>query len=331
MSKVTSALIPFILIILVSVFFYLSPRFIAQPAVSDGKALEKVITERFMNVGNLIAHATFVEDAIISEQALNLSEIIVRFKRDEEEITYIHFTDKSGNVLASSDQSMVDKVYESTLLNSGSSVIKQTDGLYEGGFAITVGKTVVGALYFGARPEVPSINVSPSSSPIPLAVGIVVGIITFIIMLAIQRNMESRIVDDINRRQEEVFSPKIESLKKSQENAQKEYDKLQEKLTAGQEKLTKLNQEYEAQKREIESNPVVQSIEKLKGNEVEILKRLERLKEEEQQHSKEITLLSEKREEVRSALEAEKKEERTLHEKLDLIKKKILHLETPKK
>jgi len=62
-----------------------------------------------------------------------------------------------------------------------------------------------------------------------------------------------------------------------------------------------------------------------------LLKRLEKLKEEEQQLNKEISLITQKREEVRSALEAEKKEERTLHEKLDLIKKKILHLETPKK
>jgi hypothetical protein len=331
MAKVTSALIPLILIILLSVFFYLSPRFIAQPATSDGKALEEVITKRFMNVGNLIAHATFVEDAIITGQSLNLSEIIARFRRDEKEITYIHFTDAEGSVLASSDQSMIGKKYDSALLKSGASVVKATNDLYEGAFAITVGKTVVGALYFGARPNVPVINLSPSSSPIPLGVGIVVGIIAFVIILALQRNLESKIVDDINKRQEEVFSPKIESLRRNQESAQKDFDQLQKKIATAQEQLQNLNSEYEAQKREIEANPVVQSIEKLKTSEAETLKRLEKLKEEEQQFSKEITLLTQKREEVRSALEAEKKEEHTLHEKLDLIKKKILHLETPKK
>jgi len=331
MSKVTSALIPLILIILLSVFFYLSPRFISQPAVSGGEALEVVVNKRFMNVGNLIAHATFVEDAMITGQSLNLTEIIARLMRDEKEITYIHFTDADGEILASSDQNMVGKTYESTLLNSGSSVVKKSNDIYEGGFAISIGKTVVGALYFGARPDIPAISVSASSSPIVLAVGIVVGIIVFFIILAMQRNLESHIVDDINKRQEEVFSPKIESLKRDQESAQKDYDRLQEQITASQEKLNAVKQEYEAQKKEIESNPVVQSIEKLKASETELLKRLEKIKEEEQQYNKEVVLLSQKREEIRSALEAEKKEERTLHEKLDLIKKKILHLETPKK
>ncbi|MBN2620047.1 hypothetical protein JXB22_03070 [candidate division WOR-3 bacterium] len=331
MSKVTSALIPLILIVLLSVFFYLSPRFIAQPATSDGKALEQVITKRFMNVGNLIAHATFVEDAIITGQSLNLSEIIARFKRDEKEITYIHFTNAEGEVLASNEQDMVGKAYQSELLESGNSVVRVTNGLYEGAFKISVGKTVVGVLYFGARPDVPFLNVSPSSSPIPLVVGIIVGIIAFVIILAMQRNLESKIVDDINKRQEEVFSPKIESLRRDQEKAKKDFEQLQHNITASQEKLETLNQEHAARKQEIESNPVVQSIEKLKASEAEVLKRLEKLKGEEQQFSKEITLLNQKREEVRSALEAEKKEEHTLHEKLDLIKKKILHLETPKK
>jgi hypothetical protein len=331
MSKVTSALIPLILIILLSVFFYFSPRFIAQPATSDGKALEQVITKRFMNVGNLIAHATFVEDAIITGQSLNLSEIIARFKRDEKEITYIHFTDAEGKVLASNDQEMIGKTYQSELLKSGANVVKATNDLYEGAFTISVGKTMVGALYFGARPDVPVLNVSPVSSPIPLVVGIIVGIIAFVIILAIQLNLESGIIDDINKRQEEVFSPKIESLKRDQEKAQQDFERLKQDIEASQGKLQTLNQEYAARKQEIESNPVVQSIEKLKASEAEVLKRLEKLKEEEQQFSKEVTLLNQKREEVRSALEAEKKEEHTLHEKLDLIKKKILHLETPKK
>jgi len=331
MSKVTSALIPLILIILLSVFFFLSPRFIAQEAAGGEDALQEVIIKRFMNVGNLIAHATFVEDALITEQSLNLTEIIARFKRDEKEITYIHFTDKEGKVLASSEQDLVGKTFESKLLESGPSVVKEKNGLYEGGFSIKIGNTMVGALYFGARPDMPAITVTQSSSPIILIVGVIVGIIVFVILLSAQRNLEARIVDDINKRQEEVFSPKIESLKRDQDSAQKEYNELTLQLNETQEKLKTLNEEYESRKREIEQNPVVQSIEKLKASEGEVLKRLEKLKDEEQQLSKEVTLLTQKREEVRSALEAEKKEEHTLHEKLDLIKKKILHLETPKK
>ena len=75
----------------------------------------------------------------------------------------------------------------------------------------------------------------------------------------------------------------------------------------------------------------MQSVEKLKSAEIKLIKHLEELKEEESQLNTELSLLSQKREEVLNALENEKKEERTLHEKLDLIKKKILHLETPGK
>jgi hypothetical protein len=331
MSKATFAIIPSILIILLAVFFFMSPKFFASQTTGSGDVIKQVLTRRFIDVGNLIAHATFVEDAIIMEEAANLNEIIARFRRDEPELSYIHFTDAKNKVIASSDQSIIDKTFSSGLLKTGSSVVKENNGLFEGGFSINVGKTQVGALYFGAKPNIPVIKVAAGSNPIVLAVGIAVAILVFIIMFVMQRNLEAKIVENINKRQEEVFSPKIESLRKEQEHAQKEVDAILKKTEAKKKELQTMQDEYEAKKREIEENPVMQSIEKLKETETEILKRLERLKEEEQRLNKENTLLSQKREEVRSALEAEKKEERNLHEKLDLIKKKILHLETPKK
>jgi hypothetical protein len=332
MSKITFSAIPLVLIVLLSVFFFMSPNILGtQSAAGDASAYKEVLTRRFMNVGNLIAHATFVEDAIIMEESGNLSEIVGRFQRDEKEITYIHFTDADNNVLVSSDPGMVGKPFESKLLQSGESVVKEENGLYRGGFSITVGDTRVGALYFGARPDVPVFTVSSSPNPLVLIVGIIVGVLAFIIMFVMQRNLEARIVEDINKRQEEVFSPKIESLRKEQKGAQQDLDGLNKKLANVKHELEKMNEQYESRKQEIEANPVTQSIERLKASEGELLKRLEKLKEEEQRLSKEIELITQKREEVRSALEAEKKEERTLHEKLDLIKKKILHLETPKK
>ena len=110
MSKVSFAIIPCILIILLSVFFYFSPKFMASQAAGGDAAMKEVLIKRFVNVGNLIAHATFVEDAIIMEEVGNLNEIITRFKRDEAELTYIHFTDTKNKVIASSDQKMIDKV-----------------------------------------------------------------------------------------------------------------------------------------------------------------------------------------------------------------------------
>lgn len=332
MSKVTFSIIPFIFIVLLSVFFFISPRFFSQETQGSGEEIKNIIIQRYLDVGNLIAHATFVEDAIIMEQASNLNEIIVRYRRDQEDITYIHFTDAKNEVLASSQPELVGQEFTSNLLESGASVVKENNGIFEGGFSITVGRTVIGALFLGARTRIPSIKASSSSSnPIVLVIGIVVGIFVFIITLSLQKNLKAKIVDDINKRQEEVFSPKIESLKKAQQTAQQNFDDMNKKVDEKQKALRRLTDEYEAQKKEIESNPVVQSIEKLKQNETELLKRLEKIKGEEQQLSKEVALLTQKKEEIQSALEAEKKEERTLHEKLDLIKKKILHLETPKK
>lgn len=331
MSKVSFAIIPCILIILLSVFFYFSPKFMASQAAGGDTAIKEVLIRRFVDIGNLIAHATFVEDAIIMEEVGNLNEIITRFQRDEPELTYIHFTDTKNTIVASSDQKSIDKTYSSNLLKSGSSVVKENGGLFEGGFSINVGKTMVGALYFGAKPDIPPVKVAAGSNPIVLGIGIVLAIIVFIIMFSMQRNLEAKIVENINRRQEEVFSPKIESLKKEQAKVQQDFEELQNKTEKARRKLEQIESDYEAKKQEVEENPVMQSIEKLKETESVTLGRLEKLKEEEQRLNKEVTLLSQKRAEVRSALEAEKKEEQTLHEKLDLIKKKILHLETPKK
>lgn len=331
MSKVTFAIIPLILIVLLSVFFFLSPNFLAKRTADSGAALTEIMVKRFMTVGNLISHATFVEDAIIMEETSKLNEIITQLRRDEPEIQFIHFTDSKNKVIASTDSALIGKTYSSSLLKSGKNTVKEEGGVFNGAFNITIGKSLIGALYFGAKPLMPVVKVTTSSNPIILVVGIIVGIITFFIMFAMQRNLEAKIVEDINKRQEEVFSPKIESLRKEQEKAQQEFDELNNQIAEARRTLEQLNEDYEARKREIEANPVMQSIEKLKESEAELLKRLEKLKEEEQQLNKEISLITQKREEVRSALEAEKKEERTLHEKLDLIKKKILHLETPKK
>lgn len=330
MSKYSIAIIPLILIILLSVFFYLSPNLLPQQG-GGGDAVKSIMIKRFEDIGNLIAHATFVEDALIMEETANLNEIIVRFRQDEEELTFIHFTDADNEVLASSDNDMIGESFTPNILAGDETGVRERDGSYEAAFVISVGTTVIGKLFFSAKPVMQGAIGSASPSPIVLGVGIIVGIIAFFILIASYRGLEAGIVEDINRRQEEIYSPKIESLRMEQERAQKEVANLNKQLSTARQNLQKLNDEYNARKKEIESSPVMKSIEKLKESETDILKRLEKLKEEEQRLNKEISLISQKREEVRSALEAEKKEERTLHEKLDLIKRKILHLETPKK
>jgi hypothetical protein len=330
MSKYSIAIIPLILIILLSVFFYLSPNFLPQQG-GGGNAVKNIMIKRFENIGNLIAHATFVEDALIMEETANLNEIIVRFQQDEEELTFIHFTDADNTVLASSNNDMIGESFTPTILANDETGVGERNGSYEAAFTISVGTTVIGKLFFSAKPVMQGSVGSAAPSPIVLGVGIIVGFIAFFILLASYRGLEARTVEDVNKRQEEIYSPKIESLRMEQERAQKEVANLNKQISTAKQNLQKLNDEYSARKKEIESSPVMKSIEKLKESEGDILKRLEKLKEEEQRLNKEITLISQKREEVRSALEAEKKEERTLHEKLDLIKRKILHLETPKK
>ncbi len=331
MSKVTFSIIPFIFIILLSLFFFVSPRFFAQEVAGSDEALKEILVKRFMNAGNLIAHAPFVVDAIIDRDDAKLDEIIIRFRRDDPEITYVYFADVNNNIIASSDPDVKGKTYDTALLSSGPSVVQEKNSIFEGGFSIRVGKKRVGALYFGAKPNIPVVKASAAPNPIFLIVGVVVGIIVFLITYSMGRNIELKIVDDINKRQEEVFSPKIESLKRRQDEAQQDVEELNRRIAAAKTNLETLNAEFEERKKKVEENPVMQSIEKLRGTESALLENLQRLKEEERKLTTEVNLLSQKREEVRSALEAEKKEESTLHEKLDLIKKKILHLETPKK
>jgi hypothetical protein len=331
MSRTGSGIIAFILVLLLCGFFYLGPSFFGQKPAGNAEALRELLTRRYISLGNSIAHATFVEDAIIMKDEANLSEIISRLRRDEPEVGFINFTDAKNVVIASSDPSVVGEVYNPELLESGNSVVKENDGVYVGGFSITVAKKNVGTFYFEAKPKIADVKISSSPNPLFLVAGIVVAFIILALTLSMGRSIETKLVEEINRRQETVFSPKVQALRNEQAAAKDRLSKLNSEIVQAQETLKNFTDEYEKKKKEVENSPIVQSVEKLKASEAQLLKRLESLKEEESKLNTEISLLTQKREEVRSALEAEKKEESTLHEKLDLIKKKILHLETPGK
>ncbi|MEO0106750.1 MAG: hypothetical protein ABIL70_07825 [candidate division WOR-3 bacterium] len=327
MSKITFGLIPAILIILLSIFFYLSPKFFGQKPTDQREAVSELVTKRFLSLGNSIAHATFVVDAIIEGDESKLSEIIQTLRRDEPEILNIYFTDSKNNIIAASESNVVGSTYGSNILGSMPYAIKEKSDGYECGFSIGIESRRFGALYFQAKPKIPEIKLSAQPNPIFLVIGILVAFITLFLTLIMSKGLESKLVEEINLRQEEVFLPKIEALKNEQVTAQATLDELNKKISQAQESLKNIEAEYAARKKEFESSPVVQSVEKLKSTEVELLKKLEMLKEEENKLNKEIALLTQKREEIMTALEAEKKEEATLREKLDLIKKKILHLE----
>jgi hypothetical protein len=324
MSKFSSSFIPLLLVILLSIFFFLSPNFFRQEVTDSSDALKDISIKRFKSIGNTIAHAAFVEDAIIMNENAKLNEIIMSLRRDEPEMTFIYFADNTNKIIASSSSDMIEKTYETDILTSGESVVRVENGTYEGGFSITIGRKRIGAFYFEAKPEIVSGQLAVSPNPIVLAVGIIVAFIIFFITYSANRNLEKNLVADLNRRKEAAITPKVQALKKEKEATEKEMEEIAEKIED-------LRKEHEAKKAELESNPLFQSVEKLKTIETETLKKLETLKEQKTLLSKEVELLIQKREEIRSALEAEKKEESILHEKLALIKKKILRLETPEK
>ncbi len=328
MSRITFGLIPAILIIILSVFFYLSPQFIGQKPTNGKEAVSELVNKRIANIGNFIARATFVTDAILENDEAKLSEIIIAIKQDEPEILAVNFTNADKKIIASSDASLLGTNY-APLNPGGSNKIVEKSGVYEGGFSINLGAKSIGTLYIQLKPRIPEIKVATSSSPIILVAGIALAIIVFIIMAVMASGLESRMVEEINLRQEEVFQPKIDELKKEQTEAQKILDEINKKIAEGENKIKKLESEYAAKKKEYESSPITQSVEKLRETEAELVKRLEVLKNEENRLNNEVNLLTHKREEIMNALEAEKKEEARLREKLDLIKKKILHLESP--
>ncbi|MGQ9664850.1 MAG: hypothetical protein ACUVUH_05900 [bacterium] len=328
MSRVTFGLIPAILLIILSVFFYLSPQFIGQKPTNGKQAVSEMINKRIINLGNFVSQLSFVTDFILDNDVARLSEVVTTLKQTEPEILSVSITDEEKKVIASSEASLLGTNY--VPLNSAA-LNKVTDrgGVFESGFPINLANKTVGIVYIKLQPKIPEIKIASSSNPIVLIAGIALAIITFVIMTAMTSVLESRLIEDINIRQEEVFLPRIEELKKQQTETEQTLNDLNKKIAEGENKIKKLESEYATKKKEYESSPVMQSVEKLRQTEAELVKRLEILKNEENKLNNEINLLSQKREEIMNALDAEKKEEARLHEKLDLIKKKILHLESP--
>ena len=330
MSKgAVSVIVLFLILALTAVFFF-SPSLIFREKPGQSQLAKDLISRRLTSLGNSVAHSAFVEDAVIMGDGARLSEIVTRLRKDEPELTFVHITDSKYQILASSDSAMMGKTFSSNILTAGSSNVVEHNGLYEGGFSIDVGQIRVGALYFGINPRTEQTQLLSDRSPMIVVLGFAIAFVAFFAILISRRRLKAKLINEMARRQEEIFSPKIEALRKAQSEAQNRLNEVNENIKNAEVELQRVSDEYDTRKKEAESDPLVQSVEKLRSAEVRLIKHIDELKEEESQLNTEIGLLSQKREEVLAALENEKKEERTLHEKLDLIKKKILHLETPR-
>ncbi len=330
MSRGSAPLFIFLLVLLLTAFFTLGPMFLLSEKSPESASTEELQVKRLMSLGNSVAHAAFVEDAVIMDDEANLAEVITRVTRDETDLTFLHVTDVNNKIIASSNVDLVGTPYDARQPAEDSpSRVERRSGILEGAFAIRVRDTNVGFLYLGADPKPPAGVFSTSVNPLMIAAGFIVALLAGALAVVSKRNTKAKLMYEMNAHQEEIFSPKIEALKNSQQEARNKLDEVKASLEKAQSEYRQFNEEYEAKRREAANDPLVQSIENLKVAENTLAKHIEELKEEENQLNTEINLLSQKREEVLAALEADKKEERTLHEKLDLIKKKILHLETP--
>ena len=230
MSKGAASILILFLVLALTGFFFLSPNLFSRGDVLDSNIVKELIVKRFTTLGNSIAHAAFVEDALIMGDEAKLTEIVTRLKNDEPEITFVHVTDGDSKVLVSTDAAMVGKTYSSNVLAGGASAVAERNGSYEGGFSIEIGKTKVGFLYFGANPSVASGTLSFSGNPITIVVGVVVAFIVFLLTLLSKRNVKARLIDEMNKRQSEIFSPKIEALKNAQNEAQGKLKEMNENL-----------------------------------------------------------------------------------------------------
>jgi hypothetical protein len=331
MSKGAVSFIVLFLILALTAIFFFSPSIFPRQGAENSSLARELNIQRLTSLGNSIAHAAFVEDAVIMSDDAKLSEILTRLQKDERELTFVHITDAENKILASSDASKIGQTYNANMTINGAGAVKEEGGVYEGAFSINVGQMRVGMLFFGLRPNTGQIQIASDRNPLIIIFGVVCALVAFVVMLISKRNTKAKLVAQMNDRQEKVFTPKIEALRQAQNEAQSRLNEINDNIKSAETELQKLSDDYEMRKKEAETDPLMQSVEKLKSAEVKLIKHLEELKEEESQLNTELSLLSQKREEVLNALENEKKEERTLHEKLDLIKKKILHLETPGK
>lgn len=128
----------------------IKPLLPGSSTMIDTLAVAESPGRKFSAIGNIIVGSSYVKNAFVLCDEAKLSEIIDQLRRDEPEITYVHFTDEQNTVIASSDPRIMGAVYNSKLLDPESGAIRQRDRYFECGFSIELEEKKFGALYFGA-------------------------------------------------------------------------------------------------------------------------------------------------------------------------------------
>ncbi len=348
MSKIWFFIVPFLGILGLSFLLYMLPD---GAAVGGGTENDpnylNLLKERHLSIARLLSASGYILDAILMEDNFALNGQIKKVYQLEPDIVYLNITDPGHKIVGSLDSTLMNKDYKGPpklkpLTNEPVLIQEtETDNIKQLHYAlpITMAGKKVAALYIGFKTN-PALNlpgatvIKTKKSPLMLAIGSGFALVISILLMIFAGALKGRVLNQLVEEQEHLFSPKITSLKREEEELNngiaalnRKKGNLQNDIAAAEMAVQGMKQEYETMKQQIASNPITQSLEKLKAAEGELLKKLEKLKLAENQLNKEIKVLKAQSEEVNTKLEADRQEEKALHDRLDLIKKKILRLE----
>lgn len=104
--------------------------------------------KRYESVGKVIAHSSYVEDVLAMDEIERLDDIINELRAVVTDVSLVHFTDRQGIIVASSDGAVLGDEFFSDILENDESIVRQRDGCYEGGFSVRIGEKKIGSLYF---------------------------------------------------------------------------------------------------------------------------------------------------------------------------------------
>ncbi len=349
MSKFRFFIIPFLGILALTCVIYLLP----QPGPKGGGGVANdagqltLIKDRYRSITQIVAASDNLIDAVIMEDNFTLNRVLAQIKRIESDVLYASVVGKDNTILGSLDTLLAGKAYKAPaglktlgdepflIQESASGNIKQLH------FAVPVvssGKKIA-ALYLQAKAAPPlattrSAPVNAPKSPLILGLGVVFAFMVSFVVVAVAGSMKGAVLDKLVNEQQHLFSPKIAQLKKEEEQLKTDVDNLIKRKSdldteaaAAQITVVNAKKEYEVVMQQIAQHPITQSVEKLKTAEADLIKRLEQMKAEGGKAAKELELAKAQHETIRKSLESERQEEKALHDRLDLIKKKILRLE----
>jgi serine/threonine protein kinase len=124
---------------------------IRLPGYNPQETLRKRSLEgKLAGIGYLVTRLPCVVDAVITRDGTLLNDIIMAILNEEPEISYAHFADAQGIIIASGNSRSVGEIFYPVPGLSDSSPVIEKNGTYDCGFDLEVSEKKVGSFYFGA-------------------------------------------------------------------------------------------------------------------------------------------------------------------------------------